>query len=96
MEENVSKINSIYEQFVLNIQSIQLFFKKFSILALEEDKSILLSKKEYMENALKKAFGQEAFEVIMAKIDENEEYLVFGSFLVVENFLTLIGYDDKS
>ena len=24
------------------------------------------------------------------------EYLVFGSFLVVENFLTLIGYDDKS
>ena len=30
------------------------------------------------------------------KIDENEEYLVFGSFLVVENFLTLIGYDDKS
>jgi dihydrofolate synthase / folylpolyglutamate synthase len=30
------------------------------------------------------------------KIDENEEYLVFGSFLVVEKFLTLIGYDDKS
>ena len=30
------------------------------------------------------------------KIEENEEYLVFGSFLVVENFLTLIGYDDKS
>ena len=30
------------------------------------------------------------------QIDENEEYLVFGSFLVVEKFLTLIGYDDKS
>ena len=32
----------------------------------------------------------------MIKIDKNEEYLVFGSFLVVEKFLTLIGYDDKS
>ena len=30
------------------------------------------------------------------KIDKNEEYLVFGSFLVVEKFLTLIGYNDKS
>jgi dihydrofolate synthase/folylpolyglutamate synthase len=30
------------------------------------------------------------------KIDKNKEYLVFGSFLVVEKFLTLIGYDDKS
>ena len=30
------------------------------------------------------------------KIVENEEYLVFGSFLVVEKFLTLIGFNDKS
>ncbi|MDY0051487.1 MAG: Mur ligase family protein [Aliarcobacter sp.] len=30
------------------------------------------------------------------KIDKNQEYLIFGSFLVVENFLTMIGYDDKS
>ena len=30
------------------------------------------------------------------KIEENEEYLVFGSFLVVEKFLTLIGFNDKS
>ena len=29
------------------------------------------------------------------KIDENEEYLVFGSFLVVEKFLALIGFDEK-
>ena len=29
------------------------------------------------------------------KIDKNEEYLVFGSFLVVEKFLTLIGFDEK-
>ena len=29
-------------------------------------------------------------------IEENEEYLVFGSFLVVEKFLTLIGYDANS
>ena len=30
------------------------------------------------------------------EIDENQEYLVFGSFLVVEKFLYLIGYDGKS
>lgn len=61
MEENTSKINVIYEQFIQNIQSIQVFFKKFSILALEEDKSILTSKKEYMENALKKSFWTKSF-----------------------------------
>ncbi len=30
------------------------------------------------------------------KIEENEEYLVFGSFLVVEKFLSLIGYNENS
>ena len=30
------------------------------------------------------------------KIEENEEYLVFGSFLVVEKFLSLIGYNEES
>ena len=30
------------------------------------------------------------------KIEEDEEYLVFGSFLVIEKFLTLIGFNDKS
>ncbi|MDZ7817390.1 MAG: bifunctional folylpolyglutamate synthase/dihydrofolate synthase [Aliarcobacter sp.] len=30
------------------------------------------------------------------KIEEDQEYLVFGSFLVVEKFLTLIGFNDKS
>ena len=29
-------------------------------------------------------------------IEKNEEYLVFGSFLVIENFLKMIGFDDKS
>jgi dihydrofolate synthase / folylpolyglutamate synthase len=29
-------------------------------------------------------------------IEDSEEYLVFGSFLVVEKFLTLIGFNDKS
>ena len=29
-------------------------------------------------------------------IEQNEEYLVFGSFLVVEKFLSLIGYDGNS
>ena len=28
-------------------------------------------------------------------INENEEYLIFGSFLVVEKFLALIGFDEK-
>ena len=28
------------------------------------------------------------------KIEENEEYLVFGSFLVVEKFLSLIGFNE--
>ena len=30
------------------------------------------------------------------KIEEDEEYLVFGSFLVVEKFLSLIGFYEKS
>jgi dihydrofolate synthase/folylpolyglutamate synthase len=30
------------------------------------------------------------------KIEENQEYLVFGSFLVVEKFLSLIGYNENS
>ena len=30
------------------------------------------------------------------KIEDDEEYLVFGSFLVIEKFLTLIGFNDKS
>ena len=29
-------------------------------------------------------------------IEKNEEYLVFGSFLVIENFLKMIDFDDKS
>ena len=29
------------------------------------------------------------------EINENEEYLVFGSFLVVEKFLSLIGFNEK-
>ncbi|MDD2895265.1 MAG: Mur ligase family protein [Aliarcobacter sp.] len=30
------------------------------------------------------------------KIEENEEYLIFGSFLVVEKFLSFIGYNENS
>ena len=32
---------------------------------------------------------------ISIKIEENKEYLVFGSFLVVEKFLSLIGYNES-
>ena len=40
--------------------------------------------------------NKEVQKTTVSKIVENEEYLVFGSFLVVEKFLTLIGFNDKS
>ena len=64
-----SKIHKIFEQFVLNIQSVELFFKKFSIQALEEDKTILEAKKDYMENVFKKAIGEDAFNEIINKLN---------------------------
>ena len=84
LEATKSKINLIFEQFILNIQSVELFFKKFSIQALEEDKSILESKRDYMEKVFKKALGEEAFEkvedhsglikVFIKNIDEKIKY----------------------
>ncbi|WP_368028681.1 Mur ligase family protein [Arcobacter sp. s6] len=64
--------------------------KKIIIIPLE-DKRIV------EKNSLKKVIKQlSLLSDDTIKIDENEEYLVFGSFLVVEKFLTLIGYNDKS
>jgi dihydrofolate synthase / folylpolyglutamate synthase len=64
--------------------------KKIIIIPLE-DKRIV------EKNSLKKVIKQlSLLSDDTTKIDENEEYLVFGSFLVVEKFLTLIGYNDKS
>ena len=67
-----SKIHKIFEQFILNIQSVELFFKKFSIQALEEDKTILEAKKDYMGNVFKKAIGEDAFNEIINKLNSKD------------------------
>ncbi|MCG3715248.1 bifunctional folylpolyglutamate synthase/dihydrofolate synthase, partial [Aliarcobacter butzleri] len=61
--------------------------KTITIIELE-DKRIV--EKEELEKLIKQL---ELANNKTIKIEENEEYLVFGSFLVVEKFLTLIGYD---
>lgn len=67
-----SKIEPIYNQYIRNIESIDIFFRKLSIKALEEDKSILISQKEYFENSLRFALGEEAFERVKAKLESKE------------------------
>ena len=52
-------INNVYEQFIRNIESVEAFFETFSLKAIEEDKSILESRKTYLENAILKTFGKE-------------------------------------
>ncbi|MFY9092915.1 bifunctional folylpolyglutamate synthase/dihydrofolate synthase, partial [Aliarcobacter butzleri] len=64
--------------------------KTITIIELE-DKRIV--EKEELEKLIKQL---ELANNKTIKIEENEEYLVFGSFLVVEKFLTLIGYDANS
>ena len=64
--------------------------KKIVIIPLEDKRIVEKSSLEKVINQLNLLSDE------TIKIEENEEYLVFGSFLVVENFLTLIGYDDKS
>lgn len=89
------KINLIYNSYgdkdyetVLKI--LKPIIKKIAIIELD-DKRIV--KKEELERVIKQLNLMKEETI---KIEENEEYLVFGSFLVVENFLSLIGYDGKS
>ncbi len=89
------KINLIYNSYgdkdyetVLKI--LEPIIKKIAIIELD-DKRIV--KKEELERVIKQLNLMKEETI---KIEENEEYLVFGSFLVVENFLSLIGYDGKS
>ncbi|MDX9961039.1 MAG: bifunctional folylpolyglutamate synthase/dihydrofolate synthase, partial [Aliarcobacter sp.] len=73
---------------VLNI--LKPIIKKIVIIPLE-DKRIV--DKNNLLNIIKQ-LNIENEETL--KIEEDEEYLVFGSFLVIEKFLTLIGFNDKS
>ncbi|MDS1314118.1 Mur ligase family protein [Aliarcobacter butzleri] len=89
------KVNLIYNSYkdkdyetVLRI--LKPIIKTITIIELE-DKRIV--EKEELEKLIKQL---ELANNKTIKIEENEEYLVFGSFLVVEKFLTLIGYDANS
>lgn len=62
------------------------------ITIIELDDKRIVEKKE-LEKVIKQL---DLVKIDTIKIEENEEYLVFGSFLVVEKFLTLIGYDGNS
>ena len=87
------KITLIYNSYadkdyveVLNI--LKPIIKELIIIELD-DKRIV--KKEELQKVIKQ-LNITNKETI--KIEENEEYLVFGSFLVVEKFLSLIGFNE--
>ncbi len=89
------KVNLIYNSYgdkdyetVLKI--LKPIIKKITIIELN-DKRIV--KKEELEKVIKQLNLMKEETI---KIEENEEYLVFGSFLVVEKFLSLIGYDGNA
>ena len=89
------KINLIYNSYgdkdyktVLTI--LKPIIKKITIIELDDKR---IAKKEDLEKLIKELDLEEEKTI---KIEKNEEYLIFGSFLVVEKFLTLIGYDGNS
>lgn len=95
LEFKGKKINLIYNSYADKdykevLQVLKPIIKKISIIDLDDKRVV---KKEDLLEVIKS---------LQLKIDEkielkkDEEYLVFGSFLVVENFLKLIGYDGKS
>ena len=63
--------------------------KEIFILPLD-DKRIV--KKEILKKCIKEL---ELIEIEKLAMDLENDYLVFGSFLVVENFLGLIGYENS-
>lgn len=67
-----SKIEPIYNQYIRNIESIDVFFNKLSLKALEEDKSILIAQKEYVEDALRSTLGEEVLETFKAKFESED------------------------
>lgn len=71
IENQKSKINSIYISYFENIQSVQLFLDKLSSKAQEEDLAIMKSYTKYVDEAVENSIGKEAFENIK-KIAKNE------------------------
>ena len=88
------KITLIYnsyadKDYVEVLKILKPIIKKVVIIDLD-DKRIV--KKEELQKVIKQ-LNITTQETI--KIEENEEYLVFGSFLVVERFLYLIGFNES-
>ena len=89
------KITLIYnsygdKDYVEVLKILKPIIKELVIIELD-DKRIV--KKEELQKVIKQLniINKETI-----KIEKNEEYLVFGSFLVVEKFLSLIGYNENS
>ena len=87
------KITLIYnsyadKDYVEVLRILKPIIKELIIIELD-DKRIV--KKEELQKTIKQ-LNIKNKETI--KIEENEEYLVFGSFLVVEKFLSLIGFNE--
>jgi hypothetical protein len=77
LENKMNNIDNIFEQFIQNIESVEIFFQKFSLIAIEEDKSILESKQLYFEETIKQTLGEEALleitNIIQKKINESDD-----------------------
>lgn len=77
-----SKIEPIYNQYIRNIESIDIFFNKLYIKAIEEDKSILVAEKEYLLDVIRETFGEDNYEKFKNKIESRKKQK--------------LGLDDKS
>jgi len=72
----ISKIGPIYNQYIRNLESIEVFFNKLSHKALEEDKSILIAQKKYFEDSLRSTLGDEVYERFKAKLESEENGII--------------------
>jgi len=66
-------ISNVYEQFIRNIESVEAFFETFAIIALEEDKSIIESRKKHLENAILKTFGQKGLDDFLKEFEKGKK-----------------------
>lgn len=69
----ISKIKPIYNQYIRNIESIDIFFNKLYIKAIEEDKSILITQKEYLLDVIRETFGEDNYEKLIKKIESKKK-----------------------
>lgn len=72
----ISKIEPIYNQYIRNLESIEIFFNKLSHKALEEDESILIAQKKYFEDSLRSTLGDEVCERFKAKLESEENGII--------------------